>query len=69
MGFYFGASFILILFSSVLVFSYHSVAVKNTMTKAILMKKKFNWGLAYGSRGIVLYHHGRKRQAGVVLQW
>lgn len=40
MGFYLGASFILILFSSVLVFSYYSVAVKNTMTKAILMEKK-----------------------------
>lgn len=69
MGFYLGASFILILFSSVLVFSYYSVAVKNTMTKAILMEKKtFNWGLVYGFQGLVLYHHGRKRQDGVILQ-
>lgn len=70
MGFYLGASFILILFSSVLIFSYYSVAVKNTMTKAILMEKKktFNWGLVYGFQGLVLYHHGRKRQVGMILQ-
>lgn len=51
MGFYFGASFILILFSSVFVFSYHSVAVKNTMTKAILMKKNLIGSLLMVSEG------------------
>jgi hypothetical protein len=43
------------------------------MTKATLIKKTFNWGLAYSFRGLVYYHHGRKHgstqaSAGVVAE-
>lgn len=44
MGFYFGVCFILVLFSSVFVCSYHSVAVKNTITKAILTRESIELG-------------------------
>ena len=33
---------------------------RHTMTKATLMRKTFNWGLAYSFRALVHCHHGRK---------
>lgn len=41
------------------------------MTKAICRIKAFNWGLAYGFRGLVHDHHGEKhgsKQTGMSLE-
>jgi hypothetical protein len=41
------------------------------MKEVNFIKDNFNWGLSYGFRGLVHYHHGRKHgsvQADMVLK-
>lgn len=38
--------------------------MKDSMTKAILMKESFLWGGVYSFRGLLHYPHGRQRGHG-----